>query len=51
MQLTAMTVRINSMARKDKTHHIELVLIVISLKMKEVVLFHSSFIRMKMIAT
>jgi hypothetical protein len=46
-----MTERINNMARKDITHHTELVLIVVSLKMRDVVLFHLPFIEMKMVIT
>jgi hypothetical protein len=46
-----MTKRINNMARKDVTHHTELVLIVVSLKMRDVVLFHSQSIKMKMVIT
>ena len=51
MQLTAMTVRINNMARKAKTHHTELAMIVVTLEMKVIVHFHLPFIRMKMVIT
>jgi hypothetical protein len=53
MQLTAMTIRINDMvARKGGMPHTKLVLIVVSQKMKGMIVhFHLLFIRMKMVTT